>query len=279
MPTAVCDGIRTHYEVLGEGPPLLLFSPGGFNATIDNWSTFGVYRRLNLLGHLPSRYSCVAFDKRESGRSGGRVEVLTWQTYAEQARDLLDHLGVERADVLGGCIGCSIAIAFAETHPERTNALVLYSPAGGAAYRAKQEQRFAEHLEYVEKHGLPGVVALAQGGDASFSQDPRVGPWASPLRTDPAFAAGYERIDPARYREIVRETSRTLFDRDTVPGGAPPVDAPALVVPGDDENHARSAATHLAEQLPRAELWDVTPAEQTEETVPKRVLEFLDSVR
>ena len=29
MPTAICDGIPTRYELLGSGPPLLMFSPGG----------------------------------------------------------------------------------------------------------------------------------------------------------------------------------------------------------------------------------------------------------
>jgi pimeloyl-ACP methyl ester carboxylesterase len=279
MPTALCDGIKTRYEVVGSGEPLLMFSPGGFNATIENWRTFSIYRLLKLLDHLPRAFECVAFDKRESGESGGRVELLTWEKYAAHARDLLDHLGIERAHVIGGCIGCSIATAFARAYPERGASLVLYSPAGGAAYRRKQHDRFAAHLAFVAKHGLVGVLALASESDASFSQDPRVGPWASALRTDSNFAGDYVRFDETRYLELVDETARTLFDRDTVPGAdrLDEIDAPALVVPGDDENHARSAALHLAEHLPRAELWDLPPAEQTEENAPARILEFLQS--
>ena len=49
MAFVTVDGIRTRYEVLGSGPPLLLFSPGGFNATIENWRSFGIYARLSLL--------------------------------------------------------------------------------------------------------------------------------------------------------------------------------------------------------------------------------------
>ena len=279
MPIVVCDGIRTRYEVFGEGPPLLMFSPGGFNATIENWRTFSIYKRLKLLEHLPRAFECVGFDKRESGESGGRVELLTWKKYAAQARDLLDHLAIERAHVIGGCIGCSIATAFARAYPARVASLVLYSPAGGEAYRRKQHQRFEEHLAFVAEQGLVGVLALAFDSVASFSQDPRVGPWATVLRTDPNFGGDYVRVDKARYRELVDETARTLFDRDTVPGaeGLDEIDAPALVVPGDDQNHARSAALHLAEHLRRAELWDVSPEEQMEENAPARVLEFLYS--
>ena len=50
MPTAVVDGITTRYEVAGSGPALLLFSPGGFNATLENWTNFGIYKRLREAG-------------------------------------------------------------------------------------------------------------------------------------------------------------------------------------------------------------------------------------
>jgi hypothetical protein len=35
MPTAVIDGIVTRYEVVGSGPPLLMYAPGGFNAVVE----------------------------------------------------------------------------------------------------------------------------------------------------------------------------------------------------------------------------------------------------
>ncbi|MGZ4352408.1 MAG: alpha/beta fold hydrolase [Gaiellaceae bacterium] len=280
MPTAVCDGIETRYELLGDGPPLLMFSPGGFNATIENWSAFGIYARLNLLEHLSRRFTCVAFDKRESGRSGGRVEPLAWDSYAAQGAALLDHLRIERAHVIGGCIGCSIAVTLAVAQPERVQSLVLYSPAGGPRYRITQQARFAEHLAYVDEHGLDAVVELAAGGDLTFAQDPRLGPWVSVLRTDRAFAEEYARQDPGAYRTLVERTAAQLFDRDTAPGPEPErlleLELPALVVPGHDPSHATSAARYLEECLPRSEYWDVPPEQQTEETAPARVLAFLE---
>jgi len=281
MATAVCDGITTRYEVTGSGPPLLLFSPGGFNATIENWRSFGIYQRLNLLDHLSARYTCIAFDKRESGRSGGRVERITWADYAAQGAGLLDHLGIDEAHVIGGCIGCSIAAAFAVAHAERVASMVLYSPAGGPRYRMTQLARFAEHHAFVEDHGLGEVVTLATSDDKSFAQDPRVGPWASVIRIDGAFAREYAQWDRVRYLALVRELGATLFDRDTVPGAQPEelmeLEIPALVVPGHDQNHATSAARYLEECLPRSEYWDVPVDVQTEETAPPRVLRFLQS--
>jgi pimeloyl-ACP methyl ester carboxylesterase len=279
MPTALCDGIATRYEVVGEGTPLLCFSPGGFNAQLENWRTFSIYQRLGLIEHLSQQFMCILFDKRESGESGGRIERIAWDDYAVQGIDLLDALEIERAHLLGGCIGCSIVVNAAFDHPERVLSMVLYSPAGGAAYLATQRARFAEHLAYVDDAGLGAVVELARSSDASFAQDPRVGPWASVLRTDASFAEEYAAQDVDVYRTIVRETAATLFDRDTVPGAPADVLAeiafPALVVPGNDANHATAAARYLAECLPNAEFWDVLPDEQTGDNAPQRIAAFL----
>ncbi|MDX2702326.1 alpha/beta hydrolase [Streptomyces sp. PA03-6a] len=279
MPTAVIDGIPTRYETAGSGPPLLMFSPGGFDSSLEGWRTVGVYRRLRLLDRLTERYTCITFDRRESGRSGGRVERLSWAAYAAQGRGLLDHLGIARAHLMGGCVGCSTAAALAVAHPERVLGMVLYSPAGGVRYRMKQHARFERHLAYAAEHGLGGVVDLARTTGAGFTADPRVGPWAHVIRGDAEFADAYARTDPERYRVTVAGSARLLFDRDTVPGPEPEdlllLDVPALVVPGQDDSHAPSAARYLQECLTRSEFWEVPVAEQTAVTAADRVLGFL----
>ena len=78
MPTAIIDGISTRYEVTGSGPAILMYSPAGFDATLDKWRTQGVYAKIKLLDHLPKQYTCITFDRRETGQSGGRVERITW---------------------------------------------------------------------------------------------------------------------------------------------------------------------------------------------------------
>lgn len=281
MPTAVVDGITTRYEVAGEGPPLLMFSPGGFDSTLESWRTVGVYKRLALMDHLTQRYTCITFDRRESGRSGGRLERISWADYVRQGIGLLDALGVDSAHLMGGCVGCSAVVAIGVAHPERVRSMVLYSPAGGVKYRMKQHSRFEQHLAFVDEHGLRAVVDLARETGATFTRDPRVGPWNSVLRTDAAFADAYAAADAGRYRVTVAGLVRLMFDRDTVPGAEPEdllrLDVPALIVPGQDESHAPSAARYLQEVLPRADYWDVPVTEQTEETAPARVLAFLDA--
>jgi pimeloyl-ACP methyl ester carboxylesterase len=280
--TAVVDGIVTRYEVAGSGPPLLMFSPGGFNASLDSWETHGLYQRTGMLARLRERFTAITFDKRESGRSGGRVERVRWADYVNQGVGLLDHLGYGRVHVMGACVGCSIATLLATTHRDRVAGMVLYSPAGGPKYRRTQHARFAAHLAHVTEHGLTGVAALVGATEAGFSHDGRVGPWVSVLRSDPEFAARYVELDQARYETIVAGMSRLLFDRDTVPGAEPEdllaLDIPALIVPGQDASHAPSAARYLQECLPAAQYWDVPVVEQTADTAPARVIEFLESI-
>lgn len=280
MATAILDGIETRYEVVGEGPPLLMFSPGGFDATIEKWTSLGVYARIKPLEHLPRKHSCIVFDRRECGQSGGRIERVTWTDYVNQALDLLDHLQIERAHLMGGCMGCSPVAAFGVQHPERVLSMVLYWPVGGARYRIKGQQRFAEHLAYVQQNGMQAVVDLVLRDGKAFGADPRGGPWAAVIKRDAAFARGYAAFDLEAYKLLVAGMARGLLDRDTAPGAEPEdlmrCRIPALVVPGRDESHATSAARYFEECLPNARYWDAPPEAQTADNAPQQILDFLE---
>ena len=282
LPNAIIDGITTRYEVVGAGPPLLMYSPAGFDATLDKWKTQGVYAKIKLLDYLPKKYSCIIFDRRETGQSGGRVERLTWAHYVAQGKGLLDHLNIKRTHLLGGCMGCCPVVAFGVAYPEAVLSMILWWPVGGAKYRINSHLRFAQHLAYVHEQGLEQVVSLVKSHDKTFSQDPRGGPWASVIRHDRAFTESYVKLNVETYKSIVAGMVRTLFDRDTAPGAEPEdllrLDIPTLIVPGLDASHATSAARYLEECLPKAEYWDVPVDGQTETTTPARVLEFLNKV-
>jgi pimeloyl-ACP methyl ester carboxylesterase len=197
-----------------------------------------------------------------------------------QGKGLLEHLGFARAHIMGGCMGCCPVAAFGVAYPQMVASMILYWPVGGAKYRLSSHQRFAEHLAFVHQHGLAAVVELVAREGKPFGSDPRGGPWASVLKHDRVFAEAYANLNVDQYKLTVAGMARTLFDRDTAPGAEPEdlmrLDIPALIVPGRDAAHATSAARYLEECLPRAEYWDVPVAGQTEETAPKRLLEFLE---
>lgn len=205
------------------------------------------------------------------------MEKLRWELYAEQAKGLLDYLKIDSATVVGACMGCSVALAFAVTFPEATRALVLHWPVGGYRWKANGLARFARHAAFVREEGLPAVVERARE-KRSFWQDSESGPWAPCIARDESFAAAFKSQDRERYLGIVEASGRSLFDRDTAPGAEPEeilgIKVPALIVPGDDPSHATSAAHYLRECLPRAEFWNVMPPEQSTERVCDRIIDF-----
>ena len=171
-------------------------------------------------------------------------------------------------------------MAFGVAYPEATLSMILYWPVGGAKYRIQGHQRFAEHLAFVQQHNLEQVVALVRKEGKPFNADARGGPWASVIKNDEIFAERYAQQNVEKYKVTVTAMARTLFDRDTAPGAEPEdllqLDIPALVIPGHDPSHATSAARYFEECLPKSEYWDVPVAGQTEETVPPKLLGFLE---
>ena len=77
--------------------------------------------------HDPAKYRIVLFDQRGAGRSRPHADLVdntTWDLVADIER-LREHLGIERWQVFGGSWGSTLALAYAETHPERVTELVL----------------------------------------------------------------------------------------------------------------------------------------------------------
>jgi pimeloyl-ACP methyl ester carboxylesterase len=96
MPTATVDGIETYYEIQGSGSPILMCAPGGFDAVIDKWRTASAWTGIDALEALAAEHTVIVYDRRECGRSGGRVERLGWSCYTKHGKALLDHLSIQR---------------------------------------------------------------------------------------------------------------------------------------------------------------------------------------
>lgn len=115
----VSDVHELHVEQAGNpnGKPVVFFH-GGPGAGVSP-----VHRRL----FDPAFWRVVLFDQRGSGRStplGELAENTTWDLVAD-AEAIRERLGVDRWLVFGGSWGSTLALAYAETHPERCNGLIL----------------------------------------------------------------------------------------------------------------------------------------------------------
>tara|TARA_Y100001934_G_C12382541_1_gene793313 strand:- start:4008 stop:4793 length:786 start_codon:yes stop_codon:yes gene_type:complete len=259
-----------------------MYAPGGFNARLEQWTNLGIYKRIKLLEHLPAYYTCILFDRRENGESGGRIEAVGWQHFVSQGAGLLDKIGCEKVHLLGGCMGCPAVTAFGVRHPDRVLSMVLFWPVGGAKYRINCHLRFNQHLTFVQENGMQAAVDLVRSHDKNFSEDPRGGPWCTLIRNDNSFAALYAEFDLRQYTKIVTNMYRGLFDRDTAPGADAEqllaLDVPSIIIPGADDAHATSAAMYLRECLAGSEYVDIPANEQSEKNIPERILEFLRGV-
>ncbi|MDX2258977.1 MAG: prolyl aminopeptidase [Hyphomicrobiaceae bacterium] len=115
----VGDGHHLYVEQSGNpnGQPALLLHGGpgaGSNPTMRRF-------------HDPARYRIILFDQRGCGRSGPFASLAnntTWHL-VEDIERIRRHLGIERWQLFGGSWGSALALAYAETHPERVTSLVL----------------------------------------------------------------------------------------------------------------------------------------------------------
>src|SRR5258707_8146280 len=81
---------------------------------------------LSMADALAPRHRLVAYDLRGRGDSDKPASGYSLATHGDDLRGLLDHLGLERATLMGHSLGAHIAVRFAATHPERVARLVLF---------------------------------------------------------------------------------------------------------------------------------------------------------
>jgi pimeloyl-ACP methyl ester carboxylesterase len=279
MPFATLDGIKTHYVKQGSGPPLLMMAPRGFESTLQSWD-HGKWDDMKPIQALAKHFTVIAYDRREAGQSGGRVELLTWKVFAQHAKLLIEHLAVERTFVLGVCMGVGVAAEFAGLYPEACSGLILAQPVGGHRWKNRMHQFFNRHIAYARQNGLGAIRSRASG--KNFMRDPETGPWATAIANDSGFAERFSKQDLEPYLSLVAASRDAMFP-DTFVSGPPPqeltaIDTPASIWPGDDASHAMSSAHQLRELLPRMEYWDLHPDQQTAEDMLARIVDFKKTV-
>ena len=175
MPKFERDAISLHYEEYGSGHPLLLFAPGGMRSSIEFWHR----SPFDPTVEFASDFRVIAMDQRNAGDSHAPISASDgWETYAADHLALLDHLGIQRSHVLGGCIGSSYCLGLIKLAPARVSAAVLQNPIG---LSPENRQAFIEMFDgwaadlKKRRSDIPDDAALAQfrdrmyGGDFVFS--------------------------------------------------------------------------------------------------------------
>jgi pimeloyl-ACP methyl ester carboxylesterase len=120
VPTFLSDGVTLAYEVYGGGAPVLLIHGFASNGIV-NWVETGWTEALTGAG-----WQAVTIDNRGHGLSEKLYDEAAYHPslMAEDAARLLDHLGIERAPVIGYSMGARITAFLALAHPERITCCV-----------------------------------------------------------------------------------------------------------------------------------------------------------
>ncbi len=115
------DGVEIAFLDEGRGDPVLLIH-GFASNVVTNWVDPGWVETLTGAG-----YRVIAFDNRGHGHSAKLYGTDDYGAplMAEDARRLLDHLGLARADVMGYSMGARISAFLALAHPQRVRSLVF----------------------------------------------------------------------------------------------------------------------------------------------------------
>jgi pimeloyl-ACP methyl ester carboxylesterase len=112
------NGLHMYYELHGEGSPLVLLHGGIL--TIDlNFAT--------LIPALATSHQVIGVELQGHGRTADIDRVITPAALAADVVALLDHLGIQRAHVLGHSMGGAVAMELAVNHPDRVRSVVPIS--------------------------------------------------------------------------------------------------------------------------------------------------------
>lgn len=115
MAKAEVNGINLHYWQVGEGPPLVLIH--GLTGNLAVW-------HFTLVPRLRHEYTMLTYDLRGHGRSDMPATHYTTADMADDLLGLMDHLGIDKAHLLGHSLGADIALHLAMTNPDRVDKIV-----------------------------------------------------------------------------------------------------------------------------------------------------------
>lgn len=139
-------GAQIHFDVEGDGFPVLLIAPGGMRSANELWNG----APWNPRSALADDYQVIGMDQRNAGRSTAPVSADDgWRTYTADQLALLDHLGIDECHVLGMCIGGPYIVGLLRAAPERFRSAVMLQPVGIDENRHALEEMFDTWAEAI----------------------------------------------------------------------------------------------------------------------------------
>jgi pimeloyl-ACP methyl ester carboxylesterase len=219
MPSFDSNGVPIHYEVFGEGRPIVLVH--GFASSLKaNWLATGWMDTLSPLRQV------IALDCRGHGESGKPHDPQAYGGGAmtDDVTRLMDHLDIDQAEICGYSMGGGISLRALVRHPQRFTAGVL-GGIGDVQRRGGRRPNVAQALLSEDPSAVTDVVAR---GFRAFAE-----------------AGGND----LRALAAMQQSPREVLERSDLAG----ISVPVLIVVGENDGIAGSADA-LEESIPGARL-------------------------
>jgi pimeloyl-ACP methyl ester carboxylesterase len=224
MPTFKHGDVEIAYLDEGQGDPIVLIHGFASNREV-NWAFPSWITTLTGAG-----FRVIAHDNRGHGQSSKLYNPADYHTdkMAEDARALLDHLNIERADIMGYSMGARITSFLCAAHPQRVRSAIL----GGLGYKL------------IDGAGLPEDIADAL-------EAPSLDDVTDPMgRTFRAFA-DQTKSDRRALAACIRGSRQTM-----TPDEVAAIETPTLIAVGTTDEVA-GPADKLAALMPHAKVLDI----------------------
>jgi len=227
------DGLNIHFEIEGTGPEVVMIH--GFESSLE-----GNWRRPGMTDALKAENRCVMIDCRGHGESDKPYDPKMYGAkMLDDVIELMDHLGIEKANILGYSMGSSISLNVALSHPKRVKSVTL----GGFGLPDPDPSE----VERQARRGQRILEALL--ADSMDSIDPRNRLGLEFRRVAELDGADLKALAAIRMGQAERKLPTQLMDQETLEQKIQSISVPLMTVIGNNDL-ARGDKTKLAMLVP-----------------------------
>lgn len=255
MPYATINGVSLNYEILGQGGPAMMLSPGGRNA-YDN--VVPIAERMAAKG-----YRVLLHDRRNCGASdvafdGSKSEYEIW---ADDLDALLRQFDMMPAIIGGSSSGARLALTFALRYPQSVRALTLWRVTGGGFAVARLAERYYD--QYIRLAGEGGMAAVC--AEEHFAER---------IRARPANRERLMALDPKQFIAVMKAWRAPFVAGAELPliGTSEQqlrsIRVPTCIIPGNDLTHGSATGEAAARLMPDCESHRLNIEDQNVDIVP-----------
>jgi pimeloyl-ACP methyl ester carboxylesterase len=255
------NGVSIHYIDQGAGVPIVLVH--GRGGSLQGWIDNGV------LPNLAKDYRVIAFDLRGHGLS---AKPHTQQQYGkEMASDivrLMDHLGIDKAHIIGYSLGANIVAQLLVLHPERFITATLGGSAGRFRWATNDDEIVEREASETERLGFSPSFVI------------RISPPNTVKATDEEIKkrSAAALVNPAEDRFAMVAIIRSSRDQIISPEQAAAVKVPTLGIVGSKDIFL-SNLQDLKQLRPGLQLVIVENGTHTSEGDTRKRPEFIAAIR